>query len=107
MKKLAVILGLIFGCSSALSFDASALTYVESYADRGAERSADKKPKNQKRVNPNTISASQAANNARSKYGGKVLKVQQAAGGYRVKVITTDGRVISVFVDGTTGRVKG
>lgn len=61
-------------------------------------------PKSQKR---NKISSSQAANIVKSKYGGKILKVQSTSSGYRVKVLKNDGRISSVFVDGQTGQVKG
>lgn len=53
------------------------------------------------------ISSSQAASIVKSKYGGKVLKVQSTSSGYRVKVLKSDGRISSVLVDGQTGRVKG
>ncbi|REL26284.1 peptidase M4 [Thalassotalea euphylliae] len=52
------------------------------------------------------ISASQAAQKVQSRYGGKVLKVQRSGNGYRVKLIKKDGRIVSVFVDGS-GRIKG
>ncbi|MFD2166205.1 PepSY domain-containing protein [Thalassotalea euphylliae] len=55
----------------------------------------------------NTISARQAASIVQSAYGGKVLKVQSSGKGYRVKLLKQDGRIISVFVDGKSGRIKG
>ncbi len=55
----------------------------------------------------NKISSSQAASIVKSRYGGKILKVQSSSSGYRVKVLKSDGRILSVFVDGQTGRVKG
>ena len=59
--------------------------------------------KQQLRVNSNQ----QAAQIAQSRFGGKVLKVQKQKSGYRVKLIKTDGHIISVYVDAKSGRVSG
>lgn len=59
--------------------------------------------KQQKRA----ISAKQAANIVKSRYGGKVLKVSAAGKGYRVKLLKKDGRIISVYVDGVNGKIRG
>tara|TARA_Y100000034_G_C6817623_1_gene367981 strand:+ start:696 stop:971 length:276 start_codon:yes stop_codon:yes gene_type:complete len=53
------------------------------------------------------ISAKQAANKVKRKYGGKVLKVSASGNGYRVKLIQPDGKIISVYVDGNSGKIKG
>lgn len=53
------------------------------------------------------ISSSQAANIVKSRFGGKILKVQRQSSGYRVKVLKKDGRILNVYVDGATGRIKG
>ena len=53
------------------------------------------------------ISAQQAASIVKSRFGGKVLKVQSSGNGYRVKLVKPDGRILSVSVDGQTGRIKG
>ena len=53
------------------------------------------------------ITAQQAASIVKRKYGGKVLKVSASGKGYRVKVIKADGRIVSVYVDGKTGKVRG
>lgn len=45
-----------------------------------------------------TISKQEAASIARSRTGGKVLKVSKHGNTYRVKVLTKKGRVVSVSV---------
>lgn len=56
-------------------------------------------------------SARQAAQLAKSRLGGKVLKVQSqnvnGQRGYRVKLIKNDGHIVSVFVDAKSGRLIG
>ncbi len=52
-------------------------------------------------------SSQQAAQMAKGRFGGKVLKVQKKNSGYRVKLIKTDGHIISVYVDAITGRISG
>ena len=44
------------------------------------------------------MTASEAAAKARAKHGGKVLKVSPKGKGYRVKLLTDSGRVITVMV---------
>ncbi|MFD2111761.1 PepSY domain-containing protein [Thiorhodococcus fuscus] len=44
------------------------------------------------------MSPDRAGEIARSQTGGRVLAVQSADGGYRVKVLTPDGQVRYVFV---------
>ena len=65
-------------------------------------------PKSQKKKSSHTISESQAANIARQKKGGKVLKVQALgnSGGYRVKLLLPSGRVTQVIVS-ASGRIQG
>jgi uncharacterized membrane protein YkoI len=43
-----------------------------------------------------SLSPQQAAQRARSQYGGQVLKVQPAADGYQVRLLQEDGRVVTV-----------
>jgi hypothetical protein len=43
-----------------------------------------------------SLSPQQAAQRARSQYGGQVLKVQPGGGGYQVRLIQEDGRVVTV-----------
>lgn len=52
-------------------------------------------------------SSKQAAKIVKSRFGGKVLKVKKSKSGYRVKLIKTDGHIISVSVDAKTGKIKG
>lgn len=52
-------------------------------------------------------SGKQAAQMAQGRFGGKVLKVQKQNSGYRVKLLKTDGHIVSVYVDGITGRMSG
>lgn len=57
------------------------------------------------------ISAQQAARIVKSKYGGKVLKVNSSGSknkpSYRVKLLKKNGHVVSVNVDAKSGRVSG
>lgn len=55
----------------------------------------------------NVISSQQAAQIAKSRFGGKVLKVQKQNAGYRVKLIKNDGNIVSVYVDAKSGRISG
>lgn len=43
-----------------------------------------------------SLSPQQAAQRARSQYGGQVLKVQPAADGFQVRLLQEDGRVVTV-----------
>jgi uncharacterized membrane protein YkoI len=52
-------------------------------------------------------SSQQAAQMAKSRLGGKVLKVQKQKAGYRVKLIKTNGHIVSVYVDAKSGQVNG
>jgi len=45
------------------------------------------------------LSPQQAAQRARSRYGGQVIKVQPAGGGYQVRLLQDDGRVVTVPVE--------
>ena len=61
--------------------------------------------------NGKAISAQQAARIVKGKFGGKVLKVNSSGSkkkpSYRVKLLKDNGHVISVTVDGQSGRVSG
>ena len=54
-------------------------------------------------------SGNQAAQMVKSRYGGKVLKVENAkvggSPGYRVKLLTENGRIIYVSVNASNGQV--
>ncbi|MFT4824310.1 MAG: starvation-inducible outer membrane lipoprotein [Halioglobus sp.] len=47
-----------------------------------------------------SMSPAQAAAKAKAKHGGKVLKVTPKGRGYRVKLLTDSGRVITVNIKG-------
>jgi uncharacterized protein YpmB len=57
------------------------------------------------------ITSRQAAQIVKSRFGGKVLKVTRSKSAnhpvYRVKLVKDNGHVISVSVDGKTGRIIG
>jgi uncharacterized membrane protein YkoI len=52
------------------------------------------------------ISKQTAVQIAKQKVQGKVLKVNQQKGNYKVKILTPKGRVITVTVNGKTGRTR-
>ncbi|WP_166840586.1 PepSY domain-containing protein [Rheinheimera pleomorphica] len=52
------------------------------------------------------LSREQAAALAQQYYPGKIVKVQSDRHNYRIRVVQPDGRVITVLVDGQSGRVK-
>ena len=52
------------------------------------------------------LSREQAAALAQQHYPGKIVKVQSEKHNYRIRVVQSDGRVITVLVDGQSGRVK-
>ncbi|MFK8048180.1 MAG: hypothetical protein AB8B81_07095 [Halioglobus sp.] len=47
-----------------------------------------------------SMSPAQAAAKAKARHGGKVLKVTRNGRGYRVKLLTDSGRVITVNIKG-------
>jgi uncharacterized membrane protein YkoI len=94
-----LVLPLIFIFLVTLSVDAIAQGGFVS----GASSSEHKKKSNAEfRIK----SSKQAAKVAQSRYGGKVLKVQNKKSGYRVKLIKTNGHIVSVYVDAKTGKIK-
>ena len=52
------------------------------------------------------LSREQAAALAQQYYPGKIVKVQSDRHNYRIRVVQPDGRVITVLVDGQSGRVR-
>ena len=55
----------------------------------------------------NKISASQAKSIARSRVGGgEVVDISRKGDTYKVRVIAKNGRVVDVYIDANTGRVK-
>jgi uncharacterized protein HemX len=69
----------------------------QSQADRAPKQQpqSDRAPKQQ-----HTITAAQAAERAKAQYGGEVLKVTPSGKGYRVKLLTESGRVLTVAIQG-------
>ncbi len=53
----------------------------------------------------------QAAQIAKKRFGGKVLKVSKknskSGSSYRVKLVKENGHVVSVLVDAKTGKIRG
>lgn len=52
-------------------------------------------------------SSKQAAQMVKGRFGGRVLKVQKQNSGYRVKLIKSDGHIVSVYIEAKTGRMSG
>ncbi len=52
------------------------------------------------------ITLERAAALAQERYPGKIVRVQTEKQQYRIRVLQADGRVITVLVDGQSGRVK-
>lgn len=52
------------------------------------------------------VSREQAVAIAQQNFPGKIVKVQSGKQQYRIRVLQSDGRVITVVVDGQSGRVK-
>jgi uncharacterized membrane protein YkoI len=53
------------------------------------------------------ISASQAKSIARSRVpGGEIVDISLRNNTYRVRVIAKNGRVVDIYIDASTGRVK-
>lgn len=58
-------------------------------------------------VAQSSVSASEAKAIARAQVpGGKVVDINRRGDTYRVRVIARDGRVVDVYIDANTGRVK-
>jgi len=76
---------------------------------QGSFVSASNAIKTQNKANPQlkVKNSKQAARIVKARYGGKVLKVKKSKSGYRVKLIKTDGHIISVYVDAKTGKIQG
>lgn len=62
---------------------------------------------NYQKLAQNKISASRAKSIARRYVGGgEVVDISRTGSTYRVRVIAKDGRVVDVYIDAKTGRVK-
>lgn len=85
------------------------LTWSFGSAAQGSSSSASNSNKSSQQNNKQVRvkSANQAAQMAKGRYGGKVLKVQSNKSGYKVKLIKNNGNIISVFVNAKSGTVSG
>lgn len=52
------------------------------------------------------VSKEQAATLAQQRYPGKIVKVQTDQQNYRIRLLQSDGRVVTVLVDGRSGQVQ-
>ncbi|MDR6983635.1 Peptidase propeptide and YPEB domain-containing protein [Rheinheimera pacifica] len=52
------------------------------------------------------VTKEQAATLAQQRYPGKIVKVQTEQQNYRIRVLQSDGRVVTVLVDGRSGQVQ-
>ena len=73
-----------------------------SFANAVTVVKANQQTKQQLRVK----NSKKAAQIAKSRVGGKVLKVSKKSSGYRVKLIKKDGHIVSVHVDAKSGKVS-
>ena len=97
----------LFFCLVTIPMSSIAFGYA-SYGINGlaANQQANKQQANKQQGNKQQLrinSGQQAAQQAKGRYGGKVLKVQKQKPGYRVKLIKKDGHIVSVAVDEKTG----
>ncbi|NQY34752.1 MAG: PepSY domain-containing protein [Alteromonadaceae bacterium] len=80
----------------------------DAYSPAAAERSA---KSNQSQKALKVRSSQQAAKLVKQRYGGKVLKVSKknvnGHSGYKVKLIKSNGHVVTIIVDAQTGRLSG
>ncbi len=100
-----LLFSLMLGINTVYAQPAGLHLHATSMKAPKQDRNSDKR---QKQKSGKSISESQAASIARSKTGGKVLKVSRLGknGGYRVKLLLSSGRVTQVTVS-ASGRVSG
>jgi hypothetical protein len=65
---------------------------------RKEQRSGEQGPGKRESTAPARMSAGEAAAIARSRYGGKVLKVTPQGNAYRIRLLQESGRVITVTI---------
>lgn len=72
---------------------------------------ADNHPNHAKQNDLRVKNSQQAAQLAKGRVGGKVLKVSKSSSNgnlaYRVKIVKADGHVVSILVDAKTGQLSG
>ena len=71
-----------------------------------APLSAQQKNSKEQTRQTSDLNKTQAADRARQKVKGRVLKVEKQKNQYRVKVLQKSGRVVSVDVDKSSGKVN-
>jgi len=85
------------------------MSFVSLPSDAKGQRNLSDYQKNTQALAVN--SPQQAARIVQSRFGGKVLKVSKKKNnnriGYKVKLITKDGHIISVVVDANSGQIQG
>jgi len=82
-----------------------AFTFSSDAIAQGSYASASSSSKSNQQLRVKT--SKQAAKIVKGRFGGKVLKVKKSKSGYRVKLIKTDGHIISVYVDAKSGKIQG
>jgi uncharacterized membrane protein YkoI len=103
-KIMKLVLPLIILLFTALAVNFSALAAQGNF---GASISTMKVNQQSSKPQVRVKNTTQAAQLAKRKFGGKVLKVQPQSAGYKVKLIKNDGHIISVFVNANSGTVSG
>jgi uncharacterized membrane protein YkoI len=86
---------------STLNANVSERILVNSLKNKPALRYADRKDERK-------ISARQAKSIAQSRYpGAKFINIQNTGNAYRVRLQQKNGRIVDVYVDARSGRVRG
>lgn len=92
-----------------LPLTATTVSARASANDNRATSVADESKRSPKKLKVN--SSAQAVQLVKRRYQGKVLKAQSTKTngqlGYRVKMISREGRVFYIFVDAQTGNISG
>ncbi len=83
------------------------LFWASAYCEAAPGQHQKKLPKPQQK-SLKIKNSTQAAQLVKRQTGGQILKVHKAGQkAYQVKVLKADGRIISLTVDATSGRIKG
>jgi uncharacterized membrane protein YkoI len=85
-----VLLGLVCTLLSVPAVHAGQAKYPPQQSDQSR--------KYDKQQEQRSLTATQAAARAQAQYGGKVLKVSPSGKGYKVKLLTDSGRVLTVTI---------
>lgn len=76
-----------------LGFALLPVAHVQAQSGKKPQQRTDQSAKQER-----ALTATQAAARARAHFGGKVLKVTPSGNGYRVKMLSEDGRVRTVTI---------